>query len=240
MATGWKRTVSQRKHVALFTMALLTVLLYIVPLTLLTLFAPFLQSQTHHPVMRWVIRIKPLLDAYQGPYKDRYHYWTGVTLLVHLVLFVVFGANITGDPNTNTFTIVLFVIFMLAHQNYNANVYKDRINSILDCFYAINLGIFALATLFLNGLHKSSELLTAVMAGSAFIVFCFLITYHSYIHIKIIRETAIKFKNVIKMKLPQKDKAQHDDSPSNSTPPRQLQPPVSIINMQELREPLLD
>ena len=29
-----------------------------------------------------VAKFKPLLDAYGGPYKDKYRFWTGVTLIV--------------------------------------------------------------------------------------------------------------------------------------------------------------
>ena len=31
-------------------------------------------------------RFKPLFDAYMGPYKDRYRYWTGILLLARVVL----------------------------------------------------------------------------------------------------------------------------------------------------------
>ena len=80
-------------HAVLFSTALLAVLLYILPLTLLTLLAPLLQARTNHRMMRWVVRIKPLLDAYQGPYKDKYRNWTGVTLLLRIILFTAFAAK---------------------------------------------------------------------------------------------------------------------------------------------------
>jgi len=42
-------------------------------------------------------RFKPLLDAYQGPYKDRFYYWTGLQLLLR----VVFCGISSLDRNTN-------------------------------------------------------------------------------------------------------------------------------------------
>ena len=36
---------------------------------------------------RFINKFKPLLDAYQGPYKDKFYYWTGLQLLVRAVLF---------------------------------------------------------------------------------------------------------------------------------------------------------
>ena len=98
------------KHAALFSMALLTVLFYLLPLTLLTLLAPLLQARTHHTLLRWVVRIKPLLDAYQGPFKDKYRHWTGAMLTVRPVLFTVFAANTLGDSKINLFSINLAVL----------------------------------------------------------------------------------------------------------------------------------
>ena len=49
----------------------------------LVLCAPLLEKYSHKciPQHRWnpVARLKPLLDAYGGPYKDKYRFWTGVT-----------------------------------------------------------------------------------------------------------------------------------------------------------------
>ena len=36
-----------------------------------------------------VVKLKPFIDAYTGPYKDRYRFWTGLILLVRLVLTVL-------------------------------------------------------------------------------------------------------------------------------------------------------
>ena len=145
------------KHIALFIMALITVLLYIIPLTLLTLLAPFLQARTQYRMMRWVVRIKPLLDAYQGPFKDKYRYWTGVVLLLRVILFTVFGTNITGDPNINTFAITLSTFLLFAFQTYKTGVYKHYLNLILECFYTLNLGVFASGRLYLEGSQSNKD-----------------------------------------------------------------------------------
>ena len=134
-------------HAALFFTALLAVLFYILPLTLLTLLAPCLQARTNHQVMRWVVRIKPLLDAYQGPYKDKYRYWTGVTLLLRITLFTSFIANTRGNPNVNL--LVISVCIVLIQLSYG-QLYKNRINNLLDKFYYSNLAVFTSAVFFLN------------------------------------------------------------------------------------------
>ena len=61
---------------------------------LLVLFAPLLERYSDKCIpSNWnpVSKMKPLLDAYGGPYKDRHRYWTGVTLLVCLLVTIVFS-----------------------------------------------------------------------------------------------------------------------------------------------------
>ena len=227
------------KHAALFSMALLTVLLYILPLTLLTLLAPLLQARTHHPLLRWVVRIKPLLDAYQGPYKDKYRYWTGIMLTMRLVLFTVFAANTLGDSNINLFSIILAVIL---YSLFTTSVSKNRLNLILESFYSLNLSVYASETLLLKAMHKDSEHLTWVMAGSALAVFCFTITWHLHTFVSIIRDTFGKLKLFLKSHL----RRRADDGSGQEcggivapSPARQPAPTTSVIDMMELREPLL-
>ena len=61
---------------------------------LLVLFAPLLERYSDRCIPHnWnpVSKLKPLLDAYGGPYRDSYRYWTGVTLLVRLLVTIVFS-----------------------------------------------------------------------------------------------------------------------------------------------------
>ena len=183
------------KHAALFSVALLTVLLYLLPLTLLTLLAPLLQARIRHPLLRWVLRIKPLLDTYQGPYKDKYRYWTGVMLTMRLVLFTLFAANTLGDPKINLFSIILAV---LPYILYIAHVLKNNLNVILECFYSLNLSVFASATLLLKALKKDTEHLAWVMVGSVSAMFCFTLIWHMYMYVSIFQETLNKLKSFLK------------------------------------------
>ena len=227
------------KHAALFSMALLTVLLYILPLTLLTLLAPLLQARTHHPLFRWVVRIKPLLDAYQGPYKDKYRYWTGVMLTLRLVLFTVFAVNTLGDSNINLFSITLAV---LLYSLFTTSVSKNRLNLILESFYSLNLNAYASATLLLKAMHKDSKHLTWVMVGSAVAMFCFTISWHSFTYLSIIHNTLGTLKLFLKSHCRRRAEngTRHEcGDPITPPPARQSAPTTSVIDLKELREPLL-
>ena len=221
-------------HAVLFSTALLAVLLYILPLTLLTLLAPLLQARTNHWIIRWVMRIKPLIDAYQGPYKDRYRNWMGVTLLLRIILFTAFAANTCGNPNINLLTLVI-VAFVL--QLFSGMLYKYWLNGILVRFYIGNLAIFSSVALFLNTSQGNSEALACIMVGSAFIVSCFISLWHFNHQTKAINIVVQKLLSAWMSQKP--SELQDSRSPDSPLPLQQLQPTISVIDMKELREPLL-
>ena len=57
--------------------------LVLIPFNVILLFARLLSRFT------LITKFKPLLDAYQGPYKDKMYYWVGLQLVLRVVLFVV-------------------------------------------------------------------------------------------------------------------------------------------------------
>ena len=222
-------------HAVLFFTALLAVLLYILPLTLLTLLAPFLQTRTNHLMMRWVVRIKPLLDAYQGPFKDKYRHWTGVMLLLRLVLFVVFSANTLGNPNINILATNVSIIAHYLYLIYVGRLYKTWLNWFLEGFFSCNLAIFTIAVLFFND-SQEIEALACVMVGSAFLVFCLIVAWHFNHQTRAISRAGDRLKQLLTS---QRRRQAVDTQEPPDPPPRQPQPTVSIIDMKELREPLL-
>ena len=57
-------------HVPLVIMSIVALVVYVLTFTLLVLLSPWLQAKSSHHLLHWVTRIKPLLDAYQGPYRN--------------------------------------------------------------------------------------------------------------------------------------------------------------------------
>ena len=54
-------------HIALLLMSIVALIVYVLLFTVLVLLAPWLQARSGYRLLRWVNKIKPLLDAYQGP-----------------------------------------------------------------------------------------------------------------------------------------------------------------------------
>ena len=169
------------KHIPLFVFALAIVLLLWLPYTAVLLSAQWLRTQTHRKGLRW---LKPFLDAYYGPFKDKHHYWVGVLLVVRGVLFVFFAYFFAIEDNVNLLLTIVSSISLLALTGISA--YKRVYVSILENSFALNLGVLAAGTFYIRHVvqdssqDSSQEALVATSVGFAFLKFCGIITLHSY------------------------------------------------------------
>ena len=235
-------------HVALVVMSIVVLIAYVLPFTMLVLLAPWLQARSGYRLLRWVNKIKPLLDAYQGPYRDKFRCWTGLLLLVRIGLFAIFGGNALGDPRINLFAIIIVVVILLAFWLISGRVYKRLWMKLLESFFLVNLAIFAAATLFLKSLEGYSvvdqqAVLTSIMIGSAFVVFIGILVYHCYQELAkrdIYRHLYAKCVADRNWKRGICENVNSGEAISDGSTGATLQPPtVSVIAMDELREPLL-
>ena len=169
----------QEKHIALFAMALAVSLLYIFPFTLLILFAPCIQAWSNHRPMQWIHwRLKPLLDAYQAPFKDKFRYWAGLMLVARNILFIIFALNVLGDPNINLMVIVTVTWPLLM---FSWVVHKKIALNILETSFILNLEILAGWTLYNRTDATSNQTaLVCTSVGIAFITFVCVLVYHTY------------------------------------------------------------
>ena len=89
-----------------------------------------------------VNRFKPLLDAYQGPYKDHYCYWTALQLLIRAVfcgiatleknISLIIGAAVTSG------LIGLYVF---------VGPFKSKIKNFQELLFTINFQLLYIFTL---------------------------------------------------------------------------------------------
>ena len=236
-------------HIALLLMAVVSILVFIVPFTLLVLLGRCLQAHSnYHRVLRKIaIKLKPLLDAYQGPYKDRFRHWTGVMLLLRTILFAVFAGNVFGKPEINVFAVDLGINLLFIYLWNAGRVYKRLVWNITDSFYLLNLAILTTSTLLLKSLGEPSlrkqEIVTDIMVGTAFVVFCAIVLYHSYVSLRSMRLmhtvwSALRKDSNRRPAATATATAAAHGSPSDAHV-QPGNPSVSYINFIELREPLL-
>ena len=168
------------KHVPLFIAGLI-VSLVLLPFTFVLLFIRHLNKISDWPFFCWVWRLKPLFDAYTGPFTNEARCWTGVLCFVRLVLFITSTVSSSGLVNltvglSNIATICLLFFGWLTR----TRIYKKKWLHILESSFMLNLGALSMGTLFLRygGYIKSCNALTHLLVGMAFIMFLGIIGYH--------------------------------------------------------------
>ena len=163
------------KHIPLFLFALAIVLLLGLPYTAVLLSAQWLRTQTHRKGLRW---LKPFLDAYYGPFKDKHHYWVGVLLVVRGVLFVFFASFYAIENNVNLLVTIISSVSLLAFPG--ASVYKVVYLSVLENCFFLNLTVLAAGTLYIRHVGGSQEALVTTSVGIAFVQFIGITAFHTY------------------------------------------------------------
>ena len=178
----------QGKHTALFLMALIVAVFFILPFTLLLLFAPCIQASNHLVFKRLKMKLWPLLDAYQAPYKDKFRFWTALMLVVRSILLVGYGLNVLGDPDINHLLTVTVLSILLCCIWITGIVYKTTALSILEASFILNLLILSGWTIYNRRASNrdSSNGQTALVCtstGVAFSTFICIIFYHTYLYL---------------------------------------------------------
>ena len=165
------------KHIPLFLFALAIVLLLWLPYTAVLLSAQWLRTQTHRKGLRW---LKPFLDAYYGPFKDKHHYWVGVLLVVRGVLFVFFASFFAIENNVNLLLISITSLAIPIYTSFTGRLYRTTYATILENFCFLNLGILGIGTLYIRVVGGNQEALVTTSVGFAFLEFCGITFVHSY------------------------------------------------------------
>ena len=163
------------KHIPLGLVAVMAFLLVIVPYTLTLIFGQCLQRRAYH---RIVNRLKPFLDAYTGPYKDKYRFWQGILLLGRVILFLIFAFNVQGAPALNLLSVGVISSLLFGTVLY-CEVYKSSLHSLLESFFMLNIICLSIAMPYIQAVGGSQAAVIYASAGSAFAAFIAILIYHS-------------------------------------------------------------
>ena len=165
------------KHIPLFLFALAIVLLLWLPYTAVLLSAQWLRTQTHRKGLRW---LKPFLDAYYGPFKDKHHYWVGVLLVVRGVLFVIFASFLAVENNVNLLLLSISSLAIPIYTSFTGRLYRKMYATILENMCFLNLGMLGIGTYHIRVVGGNQEALVTASVGLAFLEFCGITFFHSY------------------------------------------------------------
>ena len=143
------------------------IFLILLPFNVILLFTRWLSRFT------LINKFKPLIDAYQGPYKDRMYYWVGLQLVLRVVLFVV--SSLDRDNNL-IIGIVIFTLVIGLHGT-TLRPFKNEIKNYQEKIFFMNILIlFALA---LYNHDTTNMTAVNVMIGLAMGHFILIVIYHT-------------------------------------------------------------
>ena len=132
------------KHSALFLVAI-TILFIGVFFTSLLLFWQWILRLPDVRCLRFLRHHKfhLFIETYHAPYNLEYRYWTGLLLLVRVILYFVAAVNVSGDPRVTYFTL-LFILggLMTGKWVLKRSLNKMWQNDLLEGITHVNLMIF--------------------------------------------------------------------------------------------------
>ena len=170
------------KHSALFFVAILFTFGYIVPLTLFFFFSPCLQSISHKKAFRWVNKWKPFLDANQGPYSDKYRWWSGLLLIVRVILLSIYASNYNNDAAMNFYWTLFFVVPLAMFCLIKQAVYRYRLTNCLESASLLNVVVLCAvnwlsATTDYKKWGDIGDYATCISISVSMILFAFVVLY---------------------------------------------------------------
>ena len=176
----------QGKHIALFVVSVVFLIILFTPYTLSIMLGPWLQTKTQYRVFCWVLKLKPFFDAYFGPLKDKHRYWIGVLLLSRMILSLVTAVNALGDDSVNLLASGIISVTLMAFLCWSGGAYKSWALSLLDASLLTNLFILILAT-FYNRVSGGSQYASlSISTGLCFAIFNFVLLYHSFRNVSLL------------------------------------------------------
>ena len=151
----------------------------------LVLCAPLLERYSDKciPQHRWnpVAKFKPLLDAYGGPYKDKYRFWTGVTLMVRLILTVTFSFTSGGLAVINAAMITTIVVGFLKFWSFTKGVYKKIYVTLLEMIFLDNIFLISTFSLVAASLGSTDYQNTIIIISASLSIVVCLVTMATHL-----------------------------------------------------------
>ena len=167
------------RHIPLFIAAILTLVLLSFPYTVPLLFVRYLRSKSHSRVSTVASKWKPLLDAYTGPYRDKYCFWTGLLLLTRVGLFMAFALNVLGNPDLNLLFIGLVSSSLLLFGWISGGVYKLWPLNALESSFYLNLCVISLSTMYTRHGGGNQAIAMYISVGTALMTFTGILIYYT-------------------------------------------------------------
>ena len=147
----------------------LVLFLILIPFNITLLFTKYLSR------FRVVNHFKPLIDAFQGSYKDKYYYWVAVHMIFRSIFFSLYAFQVKLRLNLAT---IILVIFTSYYGYFRPN--KNKIVTFQELSILINLTITYAVSIQEN--EKIFSITANVMMSLALLQFSIIIICHFLVY----------------------------------------------------------
>ena len=143
----------------------LMLLIILIPFSIALLFTRFLSR------FRIINHFKPLLDAFQGSYKDKYYYWVAVNIIIRIAFFSLYAFQ----RNLRMFLATTLLVIFTACYGYTCPN-KNKTVDIQNISLLVNLTIMYAVSLLT--IEKIFTVVTNFLISLTFVQFCLTVLYH--------------------------------------------------------------
>ena len=226
-------------HMPLFLFSLAVLVLLIIPYTFYLLTIPLFEGPLSKYMcccQKFSTYMKPFFDAYGGPYKDKYRFWTGFLLLVRVILALTVSLDVL------IFLLIVIVFMYLIFKG----IYRHFPLGCLEEFFVLNLMFMAYMNVQTSNDNEKlrGEVSSIVLVSISFTVFCGIIFYHVWDRLlkSRLQQLITKFKNIFK-KPPPSSTSNNDlelpliDTGSPDVQGRSIS--MSVVSVEMKRESIL-
>ena len=167
------------RHLVYGILALLCIVIIGIGLPLLLIVEPFLKHKINF------LRIKPILDQFQGCYRDKYHCFAGYYMICRLLIIAIVLANTTNHFIGNY--VIIAVCAMTDFLHLNVKPYNNAILNIFDAII-LHLITFIAAIPFFD--NFDSKLIISTTFALVIIPFLMFIIVILHLHKDYLRKLA--------------------------------------------------
>ena len=128
-------------------------------------------------------KLHSFIDAYHIPHTAKHRYWTGLLLLVRVILYLIaaFSASVYADPHIPLLATIVVICCLLLYKNIMMiKVYRNWLLNAMDTFMCFNIVIPAMFTLHTFTDKTLQTKVIDISVGTTIVLLCFIIAFHVY------------------------------------------------------------
>ena len=159
---------AHRGHAGLVLLSLVSLIFFIAPYTI------FLVGIKFFVRFKFTNRVRPFVDAFCAPYKDKWRFWFGLRLLVLVVLYIMFALLHSNADLLNLFEVLVLLLFTVLQASIMP--YRSIVINYLDLFFLVSALLLDVVLVS----HTGYKITSNVFMIAVFVAFCGIVCYHVY------------------------------------------------------------